>query len=134
MKHPANRSSPYPSGITLLELTIVIVVLLTLISVLFMGARAWKRGSDRSNNILNIRNVQQAVRGHQNIRNMNPGDPLAHGNVLGSDSYLKTPSPPAGLEPYTYVEAVPPTGTLYVTNHFDHEIYGFKDSSEYSNW
>ncbi|MBC7981098.1 MAG: prepilin-type N-terminal cleavage/methylation domain-containing protein, partial [Armatimonadetes bacterium] len=36
------------SGMTLLELTVVILVLLSLISILFIGARAWKKGSDRA--------------------------------------------------------------------------------------
>ena len=42
------------AGMTLLELTVVILVLLSLISILFVGARAWKKGSDRSANIMNI--------------------------------------------------------------------------------
>ena len=50
------------AGMTLLELTVVILVLLSLISILFIGARAWKKGADRAGCILNIRNVQQAVR------------------------------------------------------------------------
>ena len=41
------------AGMTLLELTVVILVLLSLITILFVGARAWKRGSDRSANIMN---------------------------------------------------------------------------------
>ena len=36
------------SGMTLIELTVVILVLLSLISILFVGARAWKKGSDRA--------------------------------------------------------------------------------------
>jgi prepilin-type N-terminal cleavage/methylation domain-containing protein len=44
------------TGMTLLELTIVILVLLTLVSILFIGARAWKKGSDRAANIMNLRN------------------------------------------------------------------------------
>ena len=31
-------------GMTLLELTVVILVLLSLIYILFIGARAWKKG------------------------------------------------------------------------------------------
>jgi len=57
------------SGMTLLELTVVILVLLSLIAILFVGARAWKRGSDRAGCIMNIRNVQQAARGHMNMTN-----------------------------------------------------------------
>ena len=62
------------SGMTLLELTVVILVLLSLISILFIGARAWKRGSDRAASILQIRNVQQAVRSYANMNGFNPGD------------------------------------------------------------
>ena len=40
------------SGMTLIELTVVILVLLSLISILFVGARAWKRGSDRAGCII----------------------------------------------------------------------------------
>lgn len=119
---------------TLLELTVVILVLLSLVSILFIGARAWKRGSDRSTNIINIRNVQQAARGHQNVNSMNVGDPLDSSDLLGPSGYLGVPSPPAGLIPYTYSDVVTAEGTLYVTNHFDHATYGFKDASEYSTW
>lgn len=52
---------------TLLELTVVIAVLLALTSVLFLGARAWKSGADRTACIMNIRNVQTSVRSFQNI-------------------------------------------------------------------
>lgn len=56
-----------PRGLTLLELTIVIAVLLSLVSILFVGARAWKRGGDRACCILTIRNVQVATRSYQNM-------------------------------------------------------------------
>ena len=46
------------AGMTLLELTVVILVLLSLITILFIGARAWKKGSDRSTNLINLRNLR----------------------------------------------------------------------------
>ena len=125
------------TGMTLLELTVVILVLLSLITILFIGARAWKRGADRSANILNIRNVQQAVRGHANMRNLNIGDTLADSAIHsadGSTGYMKTPTPPAGLAAYTYGTTVPAVGTLYITNHADDAIYGFSSATEYSDW
>lgn len=54
-------------GMTLLELTVVIAVMLSLISVLFIGAKAWKRGSDRAGCIMNMRNFQVATRSYQNL-------------------------------------------------------------------
>lgn len=54
-------------GITLLELTVVILVMLSLITLLFIGSRAWRRGADRSACIMNLRNVQMATRSYQNM-------------------------------------------------------------------
>ena len=54
-------------GLTLIELTVVIVVLLSLIGVLFVGATAWKNGSNRATCIVNIRNFQQAMRSYTNL-------------------------------------------------------------------
>jgi type II secretory pathway pseudopilin PulG len=61
------------SGMTLLELTVCIMVLLALISILFFSAKAWKRGSDRAACILSLRNVQVATRSYQNLYGYNYG-------------------------------------------------------------
>lgn len=116
-------------GMTLLELTVVILVLLSLIAILFVGARAWKRGSDRSANILNIRNVQQAVRGHENMYQLAEAAVLLNARIVGDlpENYLRVPTPPGDIAgtAYTYLDAVPAQGVLYITNHFDHAVYGF---------
>ena len=115
MKLTNTHNMKAKSGMTLLELTVVILVLLSLISILFIGARAWKKGSDRAGCILNIRNVQQAVRGHANMREMAIGDALvAATSVYGTSGYLKTPACPA-LGVYTTLAVVPAIGTLYLT-------------------
>ncbi|MFU8893570.1 MAG: type II secretion system protein [Luteolibacter sp.] len=123
-------------GMTLLELTVVILVLLTLISILFVGARAWKRGADRSSNILNIRNVQQAVRGHESMYQMKVGDELLNGRIVGDadENYMRVPTPPADLEAYTYLDAVPDQGVLYITNNADDAVYGFSSPDDYADW
>jgi type II secretory pathway pseudopilin PulG len=54
-------------GMTLLELTVIIVVMLALIVVLAIGSRAWKRASDRSACVMNVRNLQVATRSYQNL-------------------------------------------------------------------
>ena len=102
-------------GVTLLELTVVILVLLTLISVLFIGARAWKKGSDRSTNILNVRNVQQAVRGYANMNNIPEGGDVAEATIF--PEFLTRPNPPvAELDDYTYGTTNPAPAELYVQN------------------
>jgi prepilin-type N-terminal cleavage/methylation domain-containing protein len=54
-------------GMTLMELTVCISVLLIIIMIVFIGANAWKRGSDRAGCVLTLRNVQMAARSYQNI-------------------------------------------------------------------
>ena len=76
MKLTNTQTIKRKSGMTLLELTVVILVLLSLISILFIGARAWKKGSDRAGCIMNIRNVQQGMRSFQNMtRQTSRGSP-----------------------------------------------------------
>lgn len=122
---------------TLLEMTIVILVLLALISVLFIGARAWKRSSDRAGCILNVRNAQQAIRGYANTRGLNPGDPIPGGlsreTVLttGTDSYFRVLPPcPSGAAYIGQAETtIPAAGSLMMqcnfgdtdTNHYPKE-------------
>jgi prepilin-type N-terminal cleavage/methylation domain-containing protein len=103
----------HPRGMTLLEMTVVIAVLLTLIVILFWGARAWKRSSDRSTNIVNIRNVQYAVRGLQYAHNLAEGDALLKSAII--PSYINEPEPPSAGLVYTYGTEVPPVGVLYLT-------------------
>jgi len=108
------------AGMTLLELTVVILVLLSLISILFIGARAWKKGSDRAANVLNIRNVQQAVRGHENMRGLAVGATVSEETIFGAadgstQGYLKRPTSPTTGIAYAYTGTVPAIGTLYTT-------------------
>lgn len=60
-------------GVTLIEMSVVIAVLLTLVSVLFMAAQSWKRGSDRAACVVSLRNIQVAVRSYQNLYGYSPG-------------------------------------------------------------
>lgn len=104
------------AGMTLLELTVVILVLLSLISILFVGARAWKKGSDRSANIMNVRNVQQAARGYENTNQLKLNDPIVKTKLFDpATGYLKEPESPLGAA-YTYSEVVGDPGDLYITN------------------
>lgn len=119
-------------GMSLLELTVVLATLLTLITVLFIGARAWKRGSDRAGCVLTLRNIQIATRSYQNMYNYScGGHPYAENGTqniakhLYAKGYIEekqyqqsqgTATCPGGG---TYTCAVPdlfPTeGQLYVT-------------------
>lgn len=130
-------------GMTLIELTVVILVLLSLISVLFIGARAWMRGSDRAGAALLIRNAQQGVRSHSNI--MGVDTPVAGTNVawngagdlsdevFGPGKYVETPNlselpahPAADVDFVAGAgdfDTVPGLGTLYMTSDTDAAFY-----------
>ena len=107
------------TGMTLLELTVVILVLLSLISILFIGARAWKKGSDRAGCILNIRNFQQAVRSYGNMNEKAPGDTVAAftTTIIGSGLFMeKAPvCPGRGTYTGTAGTTIPAVGTLALT-------------------
>ena len=81
MKLTNIKSNKSKKGITLIELTVVILVLLSLISVLFIGARAWLRGSDRATAALLIRNAQQGMRSQSNIVGIDTPVSVADGGV-----------------------------------------------------
>ena len=122
MKLTNTQNMKAKSGMTLLELTVVILVLLSLISILFIGARAWKKGSDRSASILTIRNTQQAVRSYANMNGKNNGDAVAKTDIFGVGKFVATDpttiNHPGGTG-LTYQilvpTLIPETGDLYLT-------------------
>lgn len=109
------------SGMTLLELTVVILVLLSLISILFIASRAWKAGTDRSTCIMHIEMVQKSVRGYSNMYNQDPGTTVTDlmGKIIGYGCFVETePTCPADGD-YVFgedfgVDTIPPVGTLYM--------------------
>ena len=109
MKLTNTQTKKSNKGMTLIELTVVILVLLSLISVLFIGARAWLRGSDRAAAAILIRNAQQGVRSQTNI--------------IGLDTPASANATPAGVA-YEYAPAfMDLTGTA-ATNSLDEEVFG----------
>lgn len=106
---------------TLLELTVVILVLLSMITILFFGAQAWKRGSDRAQCIIQIRNVQLGVRSYSNLYGLEPGSlaPNLQSQVIGLGRFIEqTPQCPGNGE-YSYGreygnDKIPPIGALYM--------------------
>ena len=133
----------FKPGMTLLELTVVILVLLSLISILFIGARAWKRGSDRAASILMIRNVQQAVRSNANMSALNTGDPMVLADIFGAGKFLPN-NPVLGTHPagtgtsYAYGAAgattIPAVGVLYMVVTGTDNLYYMPAPASVSDW
>lgn len=102
------------AGLILGYLQIVILAILFVISFLFVGARAWKKGSDRAGCIMNQRNVQQAMRGYQALHGLKPGDPIPWAEIVGPGKLLeKEPTCPA-LGEYEFLERIPAPGTAVI--------------------
>ena len=103
---------------TLIELTVVILVLLSLISILFVGARAWKRGSDRAGCIMNIRNVQQGMRSFQNMNGHSAGDLVANARseIIGPGKFVESVPQCPGTGTYSFLDdSLPLSGALYAS-------------------
>ncbi|MGJ8661396.1 MAG: type II secretion system protein [Bacteroidota bacterium] len=71
-------------GVTLIELTVVIVVILSLISVLFIGATAYRNGASRSACLIKQRAIHQAVLSHMNMNQGDFGLAVNNDNGLGA--------------------------------------------------
>ncbi|WP_035608815.1 hypothetical protein [Haloferula sp. BvORR071] len=84
-------------------------------SVLFVGARAWKKGSDRAACIMNTRNVQQAVRSYQNMNSVKPGQPIPWDKIVGSKDSFLAKQPTCAEGTYTFSKTVPKQGALACT-------------------
>jgi len=67
MKSASPQRTTNRAGVTLLELSVVIIVLLCITALLMVGAQAWCRGADRASCVINIRNIQISVRSYQNL-------------------------------------------------------------------
>lgn len=112
---PYSRSRRARKGMTLLELTIVILVLLSLISILFMGARAWMRGADRSGCIMNIRNAQTAVRAYQNTRGISEGVSInMMTDIIGPTNFMALNPQCPGGGTYQLIDHIPYAGELAI--------------------
>ncbi len=123
---------------TLLELTVVIFVLLSLVAVLFIGGRAWKRGADRTLCLMNMRNVQQAVRSYANLYGHSPGETVAElkSKIIGFGKFVEEiPECPAGGV-YTYgqefgEDTIPPVGEVYLKCSLAEEGHELADQASW---
>lgn len=124
------------SGVTLLELAVVVLVILSLAALMMVGANAWRRGSDRAACVINIRNVQSSVRSYQNMYGYSPGTmPYADNGTqsIARHLYIKgyinenlnktlvgeQSCPGGGAYVIPQEEVFPAAGTLYLNCSFE---------------
>ncbi|MEP4077878.1 type II secretion system protein [Haloferula sp.] len=138
MKSASPQRTMNRAGVTLLELSVVIVVLLSLSALLMVGAHAWRRGSDRAACVINIRNVQTSVRSYQNLYGYNPGTmPYADNGTQSIAKHLYRKGyitdrlnesltgdrecPGGGSYDIPQEEVFPPVGKLYLSCSLESE-------------
>jgi type II secretory pathway pseudopilin PulG len=95
MKLTQTTSIKRNSGMTLIELTVVIVVLLALIAVLFVGAKAYKKGADTAACVMNQRNIQQACLSYLNLNPSKVAADVTFGNLNGAELMVSAPFCPS---------------------------------------
>ena len=101
---------------------------LTATSTVFVGARAWKRGSDRAACILNVRNVQQAIRSYQKMNDIQIGAPIPWNEIFGEGHFLEKRPICTGADRYTYAETFPAVGKLACEcSHAEHAVPNHAD-------
>ena len=111
--HPRLRK-----GLSLIELTVMIAVMIALMSILFVGLRAYKASSDRAACVMNIHSIQNAVRSYSNINGYIPGDtaPDLRSDLVGPDGFLvQLPDCPAGGSYSDLGDRIPVHGELYLS-------------------
>lgn len=103
---------------SVLELSVIMVVLLAVLGVSFVGVSAWKAGSDRAVCVLNIYHAQEAVRSYSNLHGRNAGETLAFNieeELFGLGAYMpRRPECPAGGIYFSRGDTIPPYGELYL--------------------
>ena len=135
MKFNPQKRRTRKRGMTLLELTVVIIVLLSLIGVMFIVTRGCKEGANRTSCIMQIRNIQVTTRAYQNVNGYDPesSPKLKNGsqNIIShllSEGYISQkeydssqgtrPCPGNGLYNIATPTIFPAIGTLYMSCSF----------------
>jgi hypothetical protein len=113
--HTSNRIAKRfnRSGMTLIEISLVIALLLGLIAVVFLGIGSYRAGADKAKCKMQLAAVQKAVRSGANFQNLEIGGALVDTSVFGPGLMMESePScPSAGV--YTWGTEVPAIGTPY---------------------
>ena len=110
-----NHTRKHEAGLTLIEITVVIAVLLGLIAVLFIGVQNYREATNKARCIMQISAVQKAVRSHQNLNDVATGGTLTQTDLVGTGKLIAVaPVCPSGGT-YTWLGTVPAIGTAYLT-------------------
>src|SRR6187399_1249213 len=111
LKAPSTRLRP--AGMTLIEISLVIALLLGLIAVVFLGIGSYRKGSDKAKCKMQLAAAQKAVRAQANFQSLDIGATFATTDAFGPGRALENePTCPSGGT-YTWVGSIPAIGTAY---------------------
>ncbi len=116
MKLNPNRNRQ--AGLTLIEITVVIAVLLGLIAVLFIGVQSYREATNKSRCIMQLSSIQKAVRSYANLNNLTEGAAITMADIVGPETgkLLATePVCPKSGANYTVTGTVPAPGVVYAS-------------------
>jgi type II secretory pathway pseudopilin PulG len=114
MKLSINRSRRLrPAGMTLIEISLVIALLLGLIAVVFLGIGSYRKGSDKAKCKMQLAAAQKAVRSQANFQNLDINATFATTDAFGAGKALENePTCPSGGT-YTWTGAIPAIGAAF---------------------
>lgn len=105
----------FQSGMTLIELSVVITIILGLVSIAFAGVNSFNKGSARAKCIIQQDKLQKMSLSYANLNELNQGDPFT--DLVGAairDGYIySTPQcPDTGI--YTFLDNIPNQNERFV--------------------
>ena len=113
------------SGMTLIEVTLVMATLLGIISVTFVGTMSYKEGANRAMCIQNVASVQKAMRCYCHFHELEPGRPMADlkKRIMSDAEFFQAePDCPSHGSYVYHPDSVPGVGTLFMhCSIADHE-------------
>ncbi|MFC5049922.1 type II secretion system protein [Rubritalea spongiae] len=128
------KSPTHPKGVTLIELTVVISMILTLLSGLFLGASYYRNSSSQAVCIAQITQIQKSIRSYQNLEALDYGSRIVETEVIGTDKAIgPLPQCPLGGS-YTVLDSIPNPGIPFARcdsygaapqNHFPQDTNGY---------
>lgn len=101
-------------GLTLIEVSLVIALLLGLIGIVFLGIGSYRRGADKAKCKMQLSQIQKTIRAHANFNNLAIGAAFAEADAFGTGKPIAAASPtcPSGGT-ITWSATIPPVGTPY---------------------
>ena len=111
-----NNVKRHPRGMTLIEITLVITILLSLATIIFLGVASFNKGSARAKCVLQQAKLHKMALAYANLNQLNLGDSAPDLiTTLVNDTYIpQTPlCPDTGN--YTFLSSIPRQAEHFVT-------------------